>query len=161
MVFLHSDSSQDVNETSQRVDHLLDEIALLDDRGQIVEETSILPNIRVYESEAEISLYIEIKGVDFKDLDVKVSEEAVFVKGKRKLEFRSKHRGMTFTESYWGPFQRVISLPTLVENCKIQAGCIDGFLCLTMPKAEHADHRVVSLTLPRQPESFKSTLAPL
>ncbi|BAZ24741.1 heat shock protein Hsp20 [Kalymmatonema gypsitolerans NIES-4073] len=53
---------------------------------------------------------------------------------------------MRRSEFRYGRFQRVIPLPSRIQNDKVQAEFNNGVLCL-MPKAEEERNRVVSINL--------------
>lgn len=156
MALLHQESSQTLQqELSQDSGPVKDEIKSLfvapasEKKGQFSADTDSMPGITVQETETDVVLWIETSCINIKDLDVKVSEEAVFIKGKRRFEFSSDYQGVLCTEFHYCTFQQVIPLPALVHNGEIRATCTDGMLCLTLPKFENARHAVVSLNLPK------------
>ncbi len=85
------------------------------------------------ETSDQIKLKVEVPGLDAKDLDVKVTAEAVAISGDRKSETKSEDKGMHRTEFRYGRFQRVVPLPARIQNDKVQAEFKNGVLCLTMP----------------------------
>jgi HSP20 family protein len=159
MALLHRESFQDTKPDQEQLNSLVEHQA----EHQIVKHPVPLSNakkitgdkissvlgITVQETEADVIFSIETSGINPKDLDIKVSEEAVFVKGKRRFEFNNEYRGTRCTEFHYCQFQQVIPLPALVHNGEIQATCKNGKLCLVMPKFENAKHRVVSVNLPK------------
>ena len=90
---------------------------------------------------------MELPGIEPNDLDVQVSAEAVSVRGERKSEIKSDDRGIHRSEFRYGSFQRVIPLPSRVQNQQVQAEFKNGVLCLTLPKAEEEKNRVVKVNL--------------
>jgi HSP20 family protein len=93
---------------------------------------------------------MEIPGIEAKDLDVKVTAEAVAITGERKSEIKNEERGMHRSEFRYGRFQRIVPLPARIQNDKVQAEFKNGVLCLTMPKAEAEKNRVVTINLGEQ-----------
>lgn len=57
---------------------------------------------------------------------------------------------MRRSEFRYGRFQRVIPLPTRIQNDKVQAEFQNGVLCLTLPKAEEERNKVVTVSLQGQ-----------
>lgn len=108
---------------------------------------SFIPSAEMHENSEAIHLRLEIPGMDAKDLDVQVTAEAVLVSGERKSEHKSEDGGMTRTEFRYGKFQRVIPLPTRVQNDNVVAEYKDGILNLNLPKAEADKNRVVKVNL--------------
>lgn len=99
------------------------------------------------ETQEAIHLKLEVPGMEAKDLDVSVTENAVSVSGERKEETKTEKNGVTRSEFHYGKFQRVIPLPTQIQNTKVQAEYKDGILNLTLPKAEEEKNKVVKVNL--------------
>jgi HSP20 family protein len=114
------------------------------------EEMTFVPDAEIHETDNEVKLRMEVPGIESKDLDVKVTAEAVAIAGERKSETKAEERGMRRSEFRYGRFQRVIPLPTRIQNDKVQAEFKNGVLCLTMPKAEEEKNRVVTINLAGQ-----------
>ncbi|MBW4605540.1 MAG: Hsp20/alpha crystallin family protein [Calothrix sp. FI2-JRJ7] len=81
------------------------------------------------------TLRIELPGIYAKHLDLKVTSEAVAITGERKQESQHEDKGMRRSEFRYGRLQRVIPLPTRIQNDKVQAEYQNGMLCLRLPKA--------------------------
>ncbi|WP_026733872.1 Hsp20/alpha crystallin family protein [Fischerella sp. PCC 9605] len=111
---------------------------------------AFIPAAEMHENPDNIELRIELPGMEAKDLDVKVTAEAVSISGERKAETRTEEKGMRRSEFRYGSFQRVIPLPTRIQNDRVQAEFKNGLLCLTMPKAEEEKKKVVTINLGEQ-----------
>lgn len=112
--------------------------------------STFIPPAEMHETEDRITLKMEIPGIEAKDLDVKVTAEAVAITGERKSEIKNEERGMHRSEFRYGRFQRIVPLPARIQNNKVQAEFKNGVLCLTMPKAEAEKNRVVTINLVEQ-----------
>ncbi|MBD2164900.1 Hsp20/alpha crystallin family protein [Calothrix sp. FACHB-156] len=106
-----------------------------------------VPAAELQETETAILLKLEIPGMEAKDLDVQVTEKAVYVSAERKQETKTEEKGTTKSEFYYGKFQRVIPLPARVENTSVTADYKDGILNLTLPKVEAEKNKVVKINL--------------
>lgn len=107
-----------------------------------------VPTAEIQESPDTIKLRMELPGIEPQDIDVKVTAEAVAIRGERKSEIkRDEHQGIHRSEFRYGSFQRVIPLPGRVQNDQVQAEFKNGVLCLTLPKAEEEKNRVVTVNL--------------
>ena len=111
---------------------------------------SFIPAAEIHDSPEQIKLRIELPGMDVKDLDVKVTSEAVAITGERKQQSQHEDKGMRRSEFRYGRFQRVIPLPTRIQNDKVQAEYQNGVLCLTLPKAEEERNKVVTVNIQGQ-----------
>lgn len=109
--------------------------------------TTFVPLAEMEETGEAIHLKLEVPGMEAKDLNVEVSAESVSISGERKSESRTEAEGMTRTEFRYGKFQRVIPLPSRIQNDKVVAEYKDGILNLTLPKAEEEKNRVVKVSV--------------
>jgi len=108
------------------------------------------PAIEVQDAEDSVILRAEIPGVEGKDLDVRVTREAVAITGEHRYEKKAEEKGFFRSEFRYGKFQRVIPLPVAVQNDQVKADFTNGILTLTLPKVEAAKNRVVKLNLAQQ-----------
>ncbi|MEH2425768.1 MAG: Hsp20/alpha crystallin family protein [Nostoc sp.] len=116
--------------------------SVLLDRG-----LSKVPAAEIQETENAIHLKLELPGLEAKDLDVQVTEKAVYVSGERKSETKTEEKGVTRSEFHYGKFKRVIPLSARIENTNVTADYKDGILNLTLPKTEQEKNKVVKINL--------------
>jgi len=109
--------------------------------------SSFAPAAELEETQDAVLLKLEVPGLEAKDLDVEVTAEAVSIKGERREETKTEEKGVTRSEFRYGSFQRVIPLPTRVQNDKVEAEYKNGILHLNLPKAEEEKNKVVKLNL--------------
>jgi HSP20 family protein len=105
------------------------------------------PAAELEETEDAIHLKLEVPGLEAKDIDIEVTPESVSISGERKSESRTEDHGVTRSEFQYGQFQRIIPLPSLIQNDKVQADYQHGILRLTLPKAESERHKVVKVNV--------------
>jgi len=108
---------------------------------------AFMPAAEMHETPNTIELKLEVPGLDAKDIDVRVTEQAVAISGERQSETKTEERGMTRSEFRYGKFQRVIPLPARVQNAQVQADYKNGVLSLSLPKAEDEKNKVVKVNL--------------
>jgi HSP20 family protein len=106
-----------------------------------------LPVVEMHETPEAIELKVELPGIDTKDLDVQVAADSVSISGERKSETKTEEKGIYRSEFFYGKFQRVIPLPTRIQNTDVKADYKDGILHLTLPKAEEEKNKVVKVNL--------------
>jgi HSP20 family protein len=106
-----------------------------------------VPAAEMEETQDAIHLKLEVPGIEAKDLDVQVTEDAVSISGERKEETKTEENGVTKSEFHYGKFQRVIPLPARIQNTQVQAEYKDGILNLTLPKSEEEKNKVVKVNL--------------
>ncbi len=96
------------------------------------------PAIDVAEEENAIVVRAEVPGCKAEDIDISVYGNTLTISGEKKLSEEKKEKGYYHVESTYGSFRRELTLPTDVDQDKIDATCKDGVLSITLPKAEKA-----------------------
>jgi HSP20 family protein len=103
------------------------------------------PPVDIYETENDIVLKAELPGVDPKDVEVKVEDNTLYLKGERKFEKEVRNESYHRVERSYGSFARSFSLPNSISTDKVKAEFKDGLLTLTLPKREEAKPRTVKI----------------
>ncbi len=103
------------------------------------------PAVDIYETDNAIILEAELPGVNEKDIDVKVEDNILTVKGERKIENERKEENYYRMERYYGTFQRSFTLPSNIETNKIKADYKKGILKVEMPKKEQAKPKQIKI----------------
>jgi HSP20 family protein len=102
------------------------------------------PRVSLQDNGENLLLRAEVPGLTDKDLELQVEESTVTLRGERKEpveEGYSVHR----KERLDFRFARSFSLPAKVDADKAEAELKNGILTLTLPKAEAAKPRKVSV----------------
>lgn len=136
---------QEFNAIQRQINRLLDESFV--PAKELDRNFIRVPAAELQETSDAIHLKLEIPGIEAKDLDVKVTENAVSVSGERKSETKTEDKGVTKSEFHYGKFQRVIPLPARIQNTNVTAEYKDGILNLTLPKTEAEKNKVVKVNL--------------
>ena len=133
---------QEMETLRRQMDQIFDEMATSNREAQVTWK----PAVELKDTEENVILRVEVPGVEAKDLDIRVTREAVAIAGEHRYEQKAE-RGYFRSEFRYGNFQRVIALPVAVQNDKVQAEFKNGILTLTLPKVTEARHKVVKLNL--------------
>ncbi len=75
-----------------------------------------MPAVDVYEDEKKVVLKLEVPGIEEKDLDVRVENHTLTVKGERKFEKEEKEENFHRIERRYGSFFRAFTLPSTVDT---------------------------------------------
>jgi HSP20 family protein len=103
------------------------------------------PPVDIYETENDIVLKAELPGMDPKDVEVKVEDNTLYLKGERKFEKEVRNENYHRVERSYGSFARSFSLPNSISAEKVKAEFKDGLLTLTLPKREEAKPRTIKI----------------
>lgn len=106
-----------------------------------------MPSAEMEETNDAVLLKLEIPGLEAKDLDISVTEDAVSISGERKSETKTEEKGMFRSELRYGKFQRQIPLPAHIQTDKAQAEYKNGMLTLTLPKVEGEQKKIVKVNV--------------
>ncbi|MBW4615236.1 MAG: Hsp20/alpha crystallin family protein [Desmonostoc vinosum HA7617-LM4] len=136
---------QELNTLQRQINRLFDEEMLPSAFAE--RNLTQVPAAELQETAEAIHLKLELPGIAAKDLDLQVTDSAVYISGERKSELRIEDKGVVKTEFQYGKFQRVIPLPARIQNTNVKAEYKDGILHLTLPKAEEEKNRVVKVNL--------------
>ena len=77
---------------------------------------SFMPAVDIYEDEKKVVLKLEVPGIEEKDLDVRVENHTLTVKGERKFEKEEKEENFHRIERRYGSFFRAFTLPSTVDT---------------------------------------------
>jgi HSP20 family protein len=92
------------------------------------------PQVDISETDKEIKIEAELPGLDENDIDISISNNVLTIKGEKRGESEKKERNYYFAERSYGSFSRQFSLPSAVDEDKIEATFKKGVLNLTLPK---------------------------
>jgi HSP20 family protein len=118
--------------------------------GGGAEESSVAtwaPAVDIYETENELVLKADIPDLDEKDLDVRVENNMLTVRGERKFEQKVKQENYLRIERTYGSFVRSFALPNTVNMEDIHAEYKNGVLTVEMPKRADSKPKQVKISV--------------
>ncbi len=92
------------------------------------------PAVDIYETPDHFFLTAEVPGVRSPDIDVKVIDGNLILRGERRWEVDVKGEHFHRLESSYGKFERIFSLSEKVDADQITAELDHGVLRVTLPK---------------------------
>jgi HSP20 family protein len=104
-----------------------------------------MPRVDIVDRDEELVVKAELPGVDKKDLDISVTENAVTIKGSTSHEEKEEKGDYFRSEISRGTYSRTLTLPSDVEADKAKAKFKDGVLELTLPKLKKAKRRTIKV----------------
>jgi HSP20 family protein len=105
------------------------------------------PAVDIYEHEGSLVLKAELPGIDPKDVDVRVENNTLTLRGERKFESEVKREQYHRVERAYGTFSRSFTLPNVVDTEKIKAEFKDGVLRVTLPQKDEAKPKQISISV--------------
>jgi HSP20 family protein len=96
------------------------------------------PAVDIVEKDNAYVITAELPGIDEKNIDVKLVNDALTIKGEKQEEKEEKKKDYYLQERHYGSFERSFTLPPGVDADKIEASFSKGVLTLTLPKKAEA-----------------------
>ncbi|MGA7560589.1 MAG: Hsp20/alpha crystallin family protein [Terriglobales bacterium] len=112
--------------------------------------TAFAPPVDVYEDEHNVTLKIEVPGIDEKDIDVRIENNTLTVHGERKFEKEEKEENYRRVERQYGSFTRTFTLPNTVEQESVQADYDKGVLKIKLAKKAEAKPKQIKVNVGSQ-----------
>ncbi|UBM27447.1 Hsp20/alpha crystallin family protein [Pseudomonas sp. p1(2021b)] len=99
-----------------------------------------MPAMDISELAEEYRISAELPGVDEKDIEVKLVNGNLMIRGQKQEEIDEKRKEYHLSERHYGSFERVLQLPREVDAEKINAQFAKGVLLVRLPKRAEAIH---------------------
>lgn len=99
-------------------------------------DVMLRPKLDIQGTEKEYVITVELPGVEQNGVHVDLRDNALFIRGEKKVEKTDDSKGYYRVERSFGSFQRVLSLPEDADSEAIKASCKDGVLTITIPRLE-------------------------
>ncbi len=108
---------------------------------------SFVPAVDIYEDSRKVVLKLEVPGMEEKDLDVRVENNTLTVKGERKFEKDEKEENFHRIERRYGSFYRAFTLPSTVDVEHVGASYNAGILKLELNKKPEAQPKQIKVNV--------------
>lgn len=105
------------------------------------------PTVDIYEGQNELVAKVDLPGVDEKDIDIRLENSILTIRGERKFEKSVSEDNYLRVERAYGSFARTFSLPNTVNAEGINASYNNGVLTIHMPKREESTPKQVKVNV--------------
>jgi HSP20 family protein len=119
----------------------------LNDGENPLTTAAFVPAVDVYEDAQKVVLKLEVPGIEEKDLDVRVENNTLTVKGERKFDKEEKEENFHRIERSYGSFFRTFTLPNTVNTENVQASYNAGVLKIELAKKAEAQPKQIKITV--------------
>jgi HSP20 family protein len=109
--------------------------------------TSFAPPVDIYEDEHNITLKLEVPGIDEKDIDARIEGNTLTVHGERKIETEEKEENFLRVERQYGSFTRSFTLPNSVDLGQVSADYEKGVLKIKLAKKTEAKPKQIKVNV--------------
>jgi HSP20 family protein len=115
--------------------------------GEASNLTTWAPAVDIYETEHELVVKADLPEVEAKDLDIRVENNLLTIRGERKFEKKVNEDNYLRVERAYGSFSRSFSLANTVNAEAIKADYQNGVLTLSIPKREEAKPKQIKVNV--------------
>jgi len=109
--------------------------------------TTWAPAADIYETEHELVVKVDLPDVDPKELDIRVENNLLTIRGERKFENKVSESNYLRVERSYGSFARSFALANTVNAEAIKADYQNGVLALIIPKREEAKPKQIKVNV--------------
>jgi HSP20 family protein len=117
------------------------------DRSGHADLATWAPPVDIYETENELVVKADLPDLQEKDIDVRVENNTLTIRGERKFEKDVNEDNYLRVERAYGPFTRSFSLPNTVNSEDIHAEYRNGVLTLHMAKREESKPKQIKISV--------------
>jgi HSP20 family protein len=135
MAIVRYNPFRDLRTIQEQMNRLLD-LAWNRETGEELKEGIWQPPVDIYEDANTVTIKAELPDVEQKDVEVKIEDNTLILRGERKLDQSVKKENYHRIERYYGSFQRTFALPLTIDQEKVKASCDKGVLTIILPKRE-------------------------
>jgi HSP20 family protein len=108
------------------------------DMPKLPDAWNVAPAIDLVEKEKEYEITAELPGIDEKNVEIKLANNTLTIKGEKKEEKEEKQKDYYLSERRYGSFQRSFALHDGIDADKIEANFAKGVLTVKLPKTTEA-----------------------
>ena len=146
MAIVRFDPFRDLAGMQDRINRIFGEAYLRNNDDDVTNRGDWRPVVDIYENDKhEIVLRAELPGLKREDIDIRVENNTLTLRGERKRDAEVKQESYHRVERIYGAFSRSFSLPTTVNTEKVSATFTDGVLTITLPFREEARPRQIQV----------------
>jgi len=156
MAIIRFDPFRDLVTLREKMNRLFEDAATSRGEEKDLISSSWSPSVDIYEDEHQLVLMAEVPGISEKDVEVKIEDNLLSIRGERKMEKETKEENYHRIERAYGTFLRSFTLPNYIDQDKIRAEHENGVLKITMPKKAELKPRKVKILKPEPGPEEKS-----
>ena len=104
-----------------------------------------MPRTDLADSEDEVTVTMELPGVDPKDVDIDIAGEALTVRAETKTEKQEDKKAYHYIERRQGAFKRTVQLPSSIDPTQVDAQYRNGLLTVKIAKKPEAKPKRITV----------------
>jgi HSP20 family protein len=141
------DPRRDLATMQDRINRFVRESYSPEGPEEALTTTNFAPPVDIYEDEHNITLKMEVPGIDEKDIDVRIENTTLTVHGERKIEKEEKEENFRRVERHYGSFTRSFTLPSSVDAGQVSAHYDKGILKISLAKKAESKPKQIKVNV--------------
>lgn len=135
----------DLSLLQNRLNSMFQDFGWPAEQNEALATGNFVPPVDVYEDAQKVVLKLEVPGIKQDDLDIRLENQTLTVKGERKFEKEEKEENFHRIERRYGSFVRSFTVPQTVETESVAADYNAGVLTITLNKKAEAKPKQVKI----------------
>lgn len=145
MTLVRWDPLKDLVTVREKMNRLFEEAFTSRGEEKDLVASTWTPSVDIYDTENALVLSAEVPGMNEKDIEIKIEDSTLTLRGERKFEKETKEENYHRIECNYGSFFRSFILPNYINQEKIRAENENGILKITMPKKSESKPKKVKI----------------
>ena len=148
MSMVRFDPFREMAQMQDRINRILGDAYTRRHDDDLTQRGEWFPAVDIYENaNQEIVLKAELPGIVREDIDVRVENNTLTLRGERKRDTEVKQEQFHRVERSYGSFSRSFSLPSRIDTDQVRAEFKDGVLAITLPVKAEAKPRQIEVAV--------------
>lgn len=110
-----------------------------------IADNEFSPRLDVSETDKDYRLELELPGINKEDIDIKLENNIITIKGEKKMNNEHKDSSFYTRERFYGTFSRALVLPTDIKSEEVETIFKDGVLTMKIPKAKDTNAKQIKI----------------
>jgi HSP20 family protein len=145
MAIVRFDPFRDLAVLQDRMNRMFNDAWSNRQEDHLMNRGTWVPPVDIYEADGELVMKVELPDMKREDIELTVENNALTVRGERKLSEDIKQENFHRVERAYGGFVRTFSLPVTVDPTKVGAEYKNGVLTVKLPFREEAKPRTINV----------------
>jgi HSP20 family protein len=147
MTITRWETYRDVLALQNRMNSLFQDFSRTNGENEQVTAAGFVPPVDIYEDEHKLVLKLEIPGIRQEDLDVRMENTTLSIKGERNFQSEGKEENFHRVERRYGSFYRAFTVPNTIDQESIKADYDAGVLRLELQKRPETKPKQIKVSV--------------
>jgi HSP20 family protein len=110
-----------------------------------IADNTFSPRLDISETDSDYCLELDLPGINKEDIDIKLDNNIIIIKGEKKLNNEHKDTNFYTRERFYGTFSRTLALPTNIKSEEVETTFEGGVLNIKIPKTKASSTKQIKI----------------